>query len=158
MKCSDGCGGSSSRRSAERGTRGLRWDEGFARWSCGYSGGRRGTTRRGPGRSALSTSASRSGRELASTEPRLTDLVPAVVPVTLEIFQVVQRLLTIENPDVLRLGRRQTADRPAQMHEVRLDRWMQRVHHDLAWQVVRLAGVAGAAGSYDVRPVVHTAP
>ena len=94
---------------------------------------------------------------LARSPQSLADFVPAVVPVPLEILEVVQGLFTVEDPDVLRLGRRQTTDRPAQMHEVRLDRWMQRVHPDLAWQVVRLPGVAGAAGGYDVRPVVHTA-
>src|SRR5437870_10177501 len=94
---------------------------------------------------------------LARSPQLLADFVPAVVPVTLEVFEVVQRLLTVENPDVLRLGRRQTTDRPAQMHEVRLDRCMQRVHSDFARQVVRLPGVARAARGYDVRPVVRPA-
>ena len=39
-------------------------------------------------------------------------------------------------------------------YEVRLDRRVERVHPDLARQVVRLPCVAGAAGSDDVRPVV----
>src|SRR5712671_3178833 len=78
------------------------------------------------------------------------------VPV-LEVLEVMQRLLTIEDPDVLRLGRRQAPDGPAQVHEVRLDGSVQRVHPDLARQVVRLTRVAGAAGGDDVGPVVRAA-
>ena len=76
------------------------------------------------------------------------------IPV-LEILEVMQRLLTVEDPDVLRLGWRQPPNGPAQMHEVRLDRRVHRMHPDLAWQVVRFPGVAGAAGGDDVGPVVR---
>src|SRR5450756_2305863 len=66
-----------------------------------------------------------------------------------------QRLLTIEDSDVLRLGRRQSPDGPAQMHEVRLHRRVYRMHPDLARQAVRFPGVAGAARGDDVGPVVR---
>jgi len=78
------------------------------------------------------------------------------VPV-LEIFQVMQRLLTIEDPDVLRLRRSKTAHRPAQVNEVRFDWSLQRVHPDLVRQVVRLASIARAASGDDVGPVVGAA-
>src|SRR6476469_5909337 len=75
----------------------------------------------------------------------------------LEIFQVMECLFAVEDPDVLRLGRGQAADCPAEVHEVGLDRRVERVHADLARKVVRLAGVAGTAGRDDVGPVVSAA-
>ena len=80
----------------------------------------------------------------------------AVIRVAIfQIFQMVQSLLAIEDPNVLSLRRGQTPDRPTQMNKVRLDRGVHRVHPDLVRQVVRLPRVAGAAGGDDVRPVVR---
>src|SRR5256885_11383866 len=64
----------------------------------------------------------------------LTDFVMPVVPAVLlvqrvtvlEIFEVVEGLFAVENPDVLGLGRSQAADSPAQMHEMGLDRCVER--------------------------------
>ena len=75
------------------------------------------------------------------------------VPV-LEVFEVMQGLFAVEDPNVLRLGRRQAADSPAQVHKMGLDGRVERMHPDLAGKVVRLPGVAGAAGGDDVGPVV----
>ena len=75
----------------------------------------------------------------------------------LQIFQMMERLFTVEDPDVLRLSRGEAANGPAQMHEVGLDGRLQRMHPDLARQVVRLPRVAGAAGGDDVGPVVGAA-
>src|SRR5881409_1721765 len=74
----------------------------------------------------------------------------------LEILEMVQRLLSIEEADVLRLGGSESAHCPAEVHEVRLDRRVHRVHADLAGQVVRLLRVARAARGYDIRPVVRS--
>lgn len=78
------------------------------------------------------------------------------VPV-LEIFEMVQGLFAVEDPDVLGLGWSQATHSPAKVDEVRLDRSVQRVHPDLIRQVVRLASVAWAASGDDVRPVVGAA-
>src|ERR1700719_3233842 len=99
----------------------------------------------------LPTGTSRLFRCSCLTDP----MNPVMRMAILKIFQVVQRLFAVEDPNVLRLGRRQTPDGPTQVHEVRLDRCVQRMHSDLARQVVRLPGVAGTAGGDDVRPVVR---
>ena len=78
------------------------------------------------------------------------------VPV-LEILEIVQRLLTVEHPDVLRLSRRKLSHRPRQVNEMRLHRRMHRMHSNLAGQTVSLPRIAGAARSHDVRPLVVSA-
>ena len=78
------------------------------------------------------------------------------VPV-LEVFEIMQRLLTVEHLDVLGLRRRQLAHRPRKVNEVRLDWGMHRMHSNLARQAVRFASVAGAASGDDVRPFVRSA-
>lgn len=75
----------------------------------------------------------------------------------LEILEIVQRLLTIEHANVLRLGRRELSHRPREVHEVRLDRRVHRMHSNLTRQTVRLASVAWTARCYDVRPFVRSA-
>lgn len=75
----------------------------------------------------------------------------------LEILEVVQSFFAIEHLDVLRLRRRKLADRPRQMHEVRLDGIVHRMHSNLARQAVSLARVARAACRDNVRPVVRSA-
>src|SRR3984893_12127528 len=73
----------------------------------------------------------------------------------LEVLEMVERLFAVEDPNVLRLRRRQAPDGPTQVHEVRLDRRVHRMHADLVGQVVRFPGVARAAGGDDVGPVVR---
>src|SRR5690349_7537353 len=51
----------------------------------------------------------------------LVDELAIVRMAMLEVLEIVQRLLTIEHPDVARLRWRETADCPREMHEVRLD-------------------------------------
>lgn len=75
----------------------------------------------------------------------------------LEVFEVVERLFAVEQLDVSRLRRRQSPHRPAQMHEVRLDWRVHRVHADLARKAIGLSRVARAARGDDVRPVIRTA-
>ena len=75
----------------------------------------------------------------------------------LEILEMMERFFAVEDPDVLRLRRRQSAHRPAQMNEVRLDRGVHRVHADLAREIVCLLRVAGTARGHDVGPVVGAA-
>jgi hypothetical protein len=75
----------------------------------------------------------------------------------LQIFQMVERLFPVKELDVLRLGRGQSAYGPAEVHEMRLDRSVHRVHPDLARQIVRLFRVARAARGDDVGPVVRSA-
>ena len=48
--------------------------------------------------------------------------LPVVRMPVLEILEVMQRLLAVEQLDVPRLRRGQATNRPAKMHEVRLDR------------------------------------
>src|SRR4029079_5267216 len=99
-----------------------------------------------------------------SSSVALVDLVVSVLPVLLvdrmpvfQILEMMEGLLSVEDPDVLGLGRRKAADSPAQMNEVGFDGRVQRMHPDLAREVVRLARVAGAAGGDDVGPVVGAA-
>ncbi len=66
----------------------------------------------------------------------------------------VQGGLSIEEPNVLRLCPAQAADRPGQMHEVGLERWMERVHPAFFGKPVSLPGVATATGRDDVGPGV----
>src|SRR5581483_8005650 len=73
----------------------------------------------------------------------------------LELFQVVQRLGTIEELDVLGLRRRKPTHGPAQMDEVRLDRQGNRMHPDLLRQAVGLPSIARPARRDDVRPIVR---
>src|SRR5581483_2944007 len=73
----------------------------------------------------------------------------------LELFQVVQRLGTIEELDVLRLRRRKPTYGPAQMDEVRLDRQGNRMHPDLLRQAVGLPSIARPTRRNDVRPIVR---
>ena len=98
---------------------------------------------------------------LSPVQLQLNDLVPDVMPIgrvpVLEVLEVVECLFPVEQPDVLGLGCCKSADGPAQMNEVRLDGRVHRVHPDLARKVVRLPGVAGAAGGHDVGPVVGAA-
>ena len=75
----------------------------------------------------------------------------------LEIFELVQGLLAVEDPDVLRLSRSKSTHRPAQMNEVWLDGRVHRVHADLAGQIVCFPCVARAASGDDVGPVVGSA-
>ena len=75
----------------------------------------------------------------------------------LQILEMVQRLLSVEHSDVASLSRSQPANRPAQMHEVRLHRRMHRMHADLVGQTVRLPRVARAARGHDVGPFVRSA-
>lgn len=75
----------------------------------------------------------------------------------LEIFEVVKSFFAVEELDVLRLSWRELPHCPGEMHEVRLEWSVHRVHSDFARQAVRLAGVAGAAGGDDVGPVVGSA-
>src|SRR5688572_9806757 len=86
----------------------------------------------------------------------MTDAMRVRMPV-LQLLEMVERLFAVEELDVLRLGRGEPSDRPAQVHEVRLDGRMHRVHADLARQVVRLSRVARTARRYDVGPVVGAA-
>lgn len=72
----------------------------------------------------------------------------------IKLLKMMQGLIAIEHLDVVTLRRREAAHRPAEMDEVRLDRRVHRVHSNLARQAVGLAGVAWAAGRYDVRPIV----
>jgi len=86
----------------------------------------------------------------------LTDAVHPMMRVSvLEILEMMERLFAVEDPNVLRLGRRQTPDGPAQVHEVWLHRGVKGMHSDLAWEVVRLPRVAGTAGGDDVGPIVR---
>ena len=75
----------------------------------------------------------------------------------LEVFEVVQRLLTVEHLDVLRLSRRELPDCPRQVNEVRLHRIVHRVHSDLTRQAVRLSCIARAARGNDIGPLVGAA-
>ena len=75
----------------------------------------------------------------------------------LELFEMVQRILTIEQLDVARLRRSQTTNSPAQVYEVRLERRSHRMHSDLVRKRIRLASVARAACSHDVSPIVRSA-
>src|SRR4051812_37053947 len=70
---------------------------------------------------------------------------------------MVEHFAAVERLDVASLRRRETAHRPAEMHEVRLDRMRERMHPDLFWEAIALAGVAGAARGHDVRPLVGAA-
>ena len=75
----------------------------------------------------------------------------------LEILEVMQGLFAVEQPDVARLRRSESAHGPAQVNKMRLDRSVHRMHSDLARQAVRLASVARAACGDDVRPLVRAA-
>jgi len=74
-----------------------------------------------------------------------------------ELLQMVKHLAAVERLDVPRLRRRETPNRPAEMHEVRLHRMRERVHPDLLWKPVSFARVARTARGDDVRPVVRPA-
>ena len=73
------------------------------------------------------------------------------------VLEIVQRLLTVEHPDVLRLSRSKLSHRPRQVNEVRLNRRVHRMHSNLARQTVRLPRIAGTARSHDVRPFIGAA-
>ena len=73
----------------------------------------------------------------------------------LQLLEMVEHFGAVERLDVPRLRRRETAHRPAQVHEVRLDRVRERVHADLLGETVALARVARAARRDDVRPVIR---
>src|SRR5256884_10011453 len=75
----------------------------------------------------------------------------------LERFERRQYLAAVEQPDVLGLDRGEAADRPGEVHEVRLHRRPQRMHPGLFRQEVALAGVAGAARRQHVGPRVRPA-
>ena len=77
--------------------------------------------------------------------------------IALQRFELMQYLITVERADVLGLDRGELANRPAQVHEMRLDRMRQRMHADLFRKAIALPGVAGAAGCDDVRPIVRAA-
>ena len=83
--------------------------------------------------------------------------LPVVRMAVFEIFQVVQRLFSVEKTDVTSLSRRQTPYRPAEVDEMRLYRCVHRMHPDLIRQTVRLARIAGAARGDDVGPLVGSA-
>ena len=74
----------------------------------------------------------------------------------LEILEMMQRLFSVEQLDVLRLRRGQPSHCPTQVNEVRLHRCVHRVHADLAWKVVRLPRIAGTTCGHHVRPIVRT--
>src|SRR5690349_12764709 len=74
-----------------------------------------------------------------------------------QLLDLMQRLFAVEEADVLRLDRREAADGPAQVDEVRLDRVRHRVHADLLRHPVPLARIARRAGGDDVRPLVRAA-
>src|SRR5512143_1501543 len=63
----------------------------------------------------------------------------------LELLEVMQHLAAVERADVARLRRRQPAYRPAEMHEVRLDRMREWMHSDLFGHMIALPRVARAA-------------
>jgi hypothetical protein len=71
--------------------------------------------------------------------------------------QCPQRFLTVEQADVFRLGGGKAADRPGEVHEVRLVWGHHRVHPAFLRKVIALPGVAGAAGGHHVGPVVIAA-
>src|SRR5690349_13587730 len=75
--------------------------------------------------------------------PRLAREV--VGQASLEGLELVQHLITVEGADVTRLNRGQAPNRPAEVHEVRLDRMRQGMHPDLLGQAIALPRVAGAA-------------
>ena len=85
----------------------------------------------------------------------------------LQIFQMVERLFPVKELDVLCLRRGQPAYGPAEVHEVWLERTMQRMHVDLVGQMIRLARVArrwssrslrhGRAESGDRASAIHAA-
>ena len=62
--------------------------------------------------------------------------------------------LAVEQADVLGLDRREPADRPGQVNEVRLVRRRVRVHAAFLGQMISLARVAGTAGRHHVGPIV----
>ena len=66
--------------------------------------------------------------------------------------------LAVEEPDVLRLNRREPPHCPGQVHEVRLVRRGVREHPDLVGQMVPLPGITRTARGYHVGPVVTAAP
>ncbi len=74
----------------------------------------------------------------------------------LQILEMVQRLLSIEQPDVSRLRRRQSSHRPAQVNEVRLDWRADRMHSDFIRKAIRFARIARAARRHNVRPLVRS--
>src|SRR5687768_9724629 len=64
---------------------------------------------------------------------------------------------SVEETNVPRLNRRQAANRPAQVHEVWLDRVREWMHPDLCGQSIPLSRVARAAGRHDVGPDIRAA-
>src|SRR5690242_18836884 len=75
----------------------------------------------------------------------------------LQCLELLEDGIAVEGANVARLGLREAADRPREMHEMRLDRMGERMHPDLLRESVALARVAGRAGGNDVRPVVAAA-
>ena len=71
----------------------------------------------------------------------------------LELLQMMEHFAAVEGLDVAGLRRREAADRPAEMHEVRLDGMRERVHPDFLRETIALTRVAGTASGDDVRPV-----
>src|SRR5215218_3133172 len=118
-----------------------------AGWSC-WSLGDAGRKRKPPG--ALTSA----GGRFPIPDSRLA--VRHLVP-SLQLFDLVENLGAVEQADVAGLRGREATNRPAQVHEMRLDRVRHRVHSDLARQSVRLARVTGAARRHDVAPVVRSA-
>ena len=78
------------------------------------------------------------------------------MPTVLEELDLVQHLVTVEGLDVPRLRRREAADSPAEMHEMRLNGMRERMHPDLFRQAIALSRITWAAGGDDVVPVVGT--
>jgi hypothetical protein len=87
----------------------------------------------------------------------MPDVMNGMRVALLQIFEMVERLFPIKEPDVLGLGRGESSYRPTQVNEMRLDRRVHRVHPDLAGQIVRLPRIARTARRHDVGPVVRAA-
>src|SRR5438309_4062190 len=68
-----------------------------------------------------------------------------------------QHVRPVEETDVLRLRAREAANRPREVHEVRLVRRAQRMHAHFFRQEIALARVAAGARREDVGPGVRTA-
>src|SRR5580692_10764261 len=74
-----------------------------------------------------------------------------------ERFDLMQYLGAVEHLDVLRLRRREAADGPREVNEVRFHRLVQQVHAAFVGKMVRLFRVARTARGDDVRPRVEAA-
>src|SRR5690348_4592935 len=75
----------------------------------------------------------------------------------LQNLELVENLVAVKRSNVARLCRRQPPYRPAEMHEVRLDRMGERMHPDLLRQAIAFPRVARAASGDHVVPVVGAA-